>query len=95
MRSAIFIDQIPAKTVVFQKLTGKLTIFNPKQQSLFGRLSVPYPWISRVECLNFGQRGASRRSATDVVTSLVLSVTHFNPSLKISLHQLRRESNCL
>ena len=73
MRSVIFIDQISAKTVVFQNVTGKLTIFNANQQSLFGRLSVRYPGISRVECLNFGQRGASRRSATDVVTSLVLS----------------------
>ena len=82
-----FIDQISAKTVVFQNATGKLTIFNPNQQSF--RKTIPGYHVLNVLISVSGGHPA--------VVQLMLSPLSFslNPSLKISLHQLRRESNCL
>ena len=76
------------------KTHRKLAFINPIQTNTFFSEYSMYPGISRVKCLNFGQRGASAVVQL-MLSPLVLSVTLFNPSLKISLHQLRRESNCL
>ena len=49
---------------------------------------VTFPDISHVKYLNFGQRGAALVQL--MLSPLVLSVTHFNPSLKISSSTQKR-----